>query len=286
MSKEISLKNKAVKFYDNIKLNLGIKKFFKYIAKLLLKIHYFLLALLYYYPKYKVENYVGRKISPKLKVLEGPFKKLAYPYFPLPEQHFSTILPKISGAYEKELFPVIKQINKQKYSVFINIGSDEGYYAVGLGKLNPQAKVYAIDINKKALSFSVEMAKNNDVKNYFSVESSSPFAIDRLIENKTCIICDCEGYEKTLLNPKKIGGLINSDILVEVHGKAIGDILQKRFSPTHNIKKITQTNKMIAKVPIKFLFLNYFHTIDEMRSEECFWFFLKSHSHNPKGSGA
>jgi hypothetical protein len=274
MLKKYSWKNKVVELYDGVKLNLGIKRFFKYVVGVLSKVYQICHHYFFHYPKYKIEKYVCKKISPDFKVLKGPFKDLLYPYFPRPTQHFSTVLPKISGVYEKELFPIIKQINMQKYKVFINIGSDEGYYAVGFGKLNRRAKVFAIDINQEALAFSVEMAKKNNVRNYFSVESSSPFALDKLIGDGTCIICDCEGYEKTLLNPKKISGLISTDILVEVHGQRIGKILQKRFNASHNIKKISQADKKVYEIPSKYPFFSYKHIADEMRSEECFWLFL------------
>src|SRR6516164_6432959 len=61
-------------------------------------------------------------------VLSGPFAGLRY----LDEPIWGPIEPKWLGTYEQELLPVIQQIIQTPYSTIIDIGSAEGYYAVGL----------------------------------------------------------------------------------------------------------------------------------------------------------
>src|SRR5690606_7720999 len=72
---------------------------------------------------------------------------------------------KLLGSYEKELHPFLAQIIEIPFSQIINIGSDDGYYAIGLALKMPQAQVTAFDINKKARELTQLNARLNQVGN-------------------------------------------------------------------------------------------------------------------------
>jgi hypothetical protein len=61
-------------------------------------------------------------------VLHGPFEGMIYPATSL---HDRNSVPKILGSYECELHDVIDSALRKKYYLAIDVGSAEGYYAVG-----------------------------------------------------------------------------------------------------------------------------------------------------------
>ena len=72
------------------------------------------------------------------------------------------------------------------------------------------------------------------------------------------IICDCEGYEQVLLDPKAVPGMANSMILVELHDMFVPGVtaqIVERFSATHDIEQIAQSKRSITEYPFKALYL-------------------------------
>lgn len=64
----------------------------------------------------------------ELAVLSGPFKGMRY----LDETVWGPIEPKWIGCYEEQLHEVIDDVIEANYLTIFDIGSAEGYYAVGL----------------------------------------------------------------------------------------------------------------------------------------------------------
>ena len=188
-------------------------------------------------------NFIEREIlslSSELRVMHGPFRGMRYPGI---KTLGSSISPKIIGCYERELHKTVKQICATDYAAIVDIGCDEGYYAVGLARRLPNAKIFAYDINKEAISFCEKMAVLNGVDERLCTGAfcdeitlkSIPFP------DKAIIISDCEGYEKYLFTDKLIFSLRKHDFLVEVHDFIdieISSVLLERFGKTHIIKRI------------------------------------------------
>lgn len=188
------------------------------------------------------------KISPDLKVLNGPFKGLVYPSHDISE---STLLPKIVGSYEAHLHTIINNIITVPYSDIINIGCAEGYYAVGLASKMPDTIIHCFDINERDISFCKEMAKFNKVKNltYNSICSHATLR-NFSIKGRGLILCDCEGCELELFSPDVITYLKNMDILVELHdviNPIISAEMVTRFQYTHHIQIINNINVDISR---------------------------------------
>src|SRR5262245_4204461 len=57
----------------------------------------------------------------------------------------STIVPRLLGSYEAELHDTIEKLAGRDYRRVVNIGCGEGYYAVGLARRLPSARVFALD---------------------------------------------------------------------------------------------------------------------------------------------
>ena len=173
-------------------------------------------------------------------VRHGPFSGLRYPAY---DAFGSLLCPKLIGSYEKELQPVIGPLFAETYTDIIDIGCAEGYYAVGLAKVFPDAQVWAFDPEPKAMESCREMADLNGVAGrvhigaYCQPETLMQFA------NKRClVVCDCEGYELSLFNGENIAALKNSDLIIETHdlnGTEIAGPLAARFSTTHMVEVIS-----------------------------------------------
>ena len=80
------------------------------------------------------------------KILSGPFKGMEF----LDEVSEGCYLPKLLGIYESEIHNYISLMVEKKPDIFINIGSAEGYYSVGLKRLLPDTEVFAFDLNPDA----------------------------------------------------------------------------------------------------------------------------------------
>ncbi|NMA44714.1 MAG: methyltransferase [Candidatus Diapherotrites archaeon] len=170
-------------------------------------------------------------------ILNGPFKKMKYINCAIG----STIFPKIIGSYESILTDWITEISDKKYSTFVDVGCAEGYYAVGVAKKNPKIKVIAFDIDKDARKLCKDLAKLNNCKNVVVKEKITHNFINKL-PKKTLILCDIEGGETSLLDPKKAPNLYNLDMIVELHdvfGKKILLTMLNRFSTTHKIEIVS-----------------------------------------------
>src|SRR6266851_9749367 len=102
----------------------------------------------------------------RLAVQSGPFEGMRY----LPELLTSkkairyALLPKILGCYESQLHDVLRQVSGRNYHKVVNIGCAEGYYAVGLSLLLPDACVFAFDIDQDARFLCQGMARLNAVQ--------------------------------------------------------------------------------------------------------------------------
>jgi 23S rRNA U2552 (ribose-2'-O)-methylase RlmE/FtsJ len=172
-------------------------------------------------------------------VKNGPLKGLIYPGF---ISYGSSIYPKIIGSYERELHPTLFEIIYSKFNNIIDIGSAEGYYAVGLAKKSPNSKIIAFDIKQEANKLCKKLATLNNVENRILIQQKcdSNWLLKYKFTVNDLIICDCEGYEKELFTKKNIENLRNTTLLIEVHDfvdLTISNFLQDLFRSTHNLKK-------------------------------------------------
>ena len=170
------------------------------------------------------------------QVLSGPFKGMDYPVRASEGSRAARLL----GSYESSLAPVIEEIVTKAYRVVIDVGSAEGYYAVGLARRLPQARVLARDANPKAQALCAALAAANGVADRVEIGGLMDHAdFDLCNEQKTLVVCDIEGAESELLDPELAPGLADADILVEAHDcmrPGLSHMLVERFRATHHIR--------------------------------------------------
>jgi hypothetical protein len=173
-------------------------------------------------------------------VLSGPFQGMDYSVSASEGSRAARLL----GVYEASLAPVIETIIARAYPVVIDVGSAEGYYAVGLARRMPSSRILARDANPKAQALCAELAALNGVQGRVEVGgilTHGDFDLCRI--QKTLVLCDIEGAEVDLLDPSVAPGLAHADILVECHDSlhpGLTDLIAARFAPTHSITRLNR----------------------------------------------
>lgn len=172
-----------------------------------------------------------------IEVFSGPFQGMRF----LERSAEGCHLPKLIGCYEQPLHADLMALLGSKYDFILNIGSAEGYYAVGLARVAPETTVVACDINPKALVACRELAQLNGCDNLNYHEEFTPGDFETYAASRVLVICDIEGAEESLLNPQHATSLSGMDIVVESHEcfvPGITELLQQRFAPTHTVSTI------------------------------------------------
>jgi len=169
-------------------------------------------------------------------VQAGPFMGMHYdPGFPTDQ----ALVPRLLGYYEAELHPIIHQAIAKGYDRIIDIGSSEGYYAVGFARRLPEAQVFAFDIDEEMQARCRQMTELNGVKDRVHIRGLCDHsALEEHVTERSLIISDCEGGEMNLLDPSQAPSLLKADLIVEVHDHIVPGISKEmiaRFQPTHDI---------------------------------------------------
>ena len=174
-----------------------------------------------------------------LRVEAGPFAGMRY----APASSGSELVPKLLGTYEEELHPAIEDVIAGGYDIVVNVGCAEGFYAVGLARRMPTARVLAYDIDDGARRLCSAMAELNGVSERVDLRSEfSPADLGAVPGgSRTVVIMDCEGCEDALMDPGRVPGLRSVTVVVELHdfiSPGIADRIRARFEPTHVVELV------------------------------------------------
>lgn len=181
-----------------------------------------------------------------IKVSGGLFAGLA---MRLPV-HAGNALPMMLGTYESELHPHLEAAIRRGYRHIVNIGCGDGYYLVGLARLQPLARCFGYDTNPAAQEGCRQTALLNGVAERVMVGGlfdGGGFA--QHPPDATLVICDIEGGEDALLDPAAFPALRRLDIIVELHemfSSGVTERLHQRFAATHTITTVTHQTKRAA----------------------------------------
>ena len=171
-------------------------------------------------------------------VLSGPFKGMDYAV----RASEGSRAARLIGAYEASLAPVIEEIVARGYDLVVDVGSAEGYYAVGLARRMPGARVLARDASPKAQTLCAALAALNGVDGRVEIGGLMDHAdFDICKTVRAVVICDIEGAEADLLDPVRAPGLLAADILVEAHDcitPGLTKLIAQRFIATHSVRVI------------------------------------------------
>src|SRR5690242_19965508 len=96
-----------------------------------------------------------------------PFKGMRYPESSLASRDGILIL---FGTYELEVHAIIEEIAQRKYEQIIDVGSAEGYYAVGLAR-RMKIPVVAFDCEPRERRYLRQLAALNNVGELITTRS-------------------------------------------------------------------------------------------------------------------
>ncbi len=184
------------------------------------------------------------------QVAHGPFAGLRYRGASVG----SVSAAKLVGSYEAELHPLFREIAGQGFERIVDVGCAEGFYAVGLARLLPQARVIAVDPLAAARAACRRLAEDNGVADRLELHGAADAgALRRWCRGRCLLLLDCEGAEEGLLRPKRVPGLAGCHILVELHDfvdPGLSDRVLPRFRDTHRCTLVAQQPREAADWPV------------------------------------
>jgi hypothetical protein len=166
----------------------------------------------------------------------------------LPRASEGCMLPKLLGCYEAELQPHLSRLAEAAPDLVLNIGCAEGWYAVGMALLLPDAEVAAFDLDPAARGLCREMAVLNNVSARVAIGDTfrtADFAAYR--DRRVLVLCDIEGAERDLLDPLAAPDLRGFDLIVEAHDarEPVAAMLAERFAATHHVVMLQGLHRTI-----------------------------------------
>jgi hypothetical protein len=205
------------------------------------------------------------------RVASGPFEGMALDYDALPVHS----APKLLGTYEKEIAGFVEDAIAKHPTCVLNVGASDGYYAVGLAKRLPEAKIFVAEADPKSVRATIHNAKCNGVSDrVVSVGIVHSGSLDKYLSPGGLVVMDCEGGEFGLLDPKCDPILNSTNIIVEVHGGAGSfESLANRFAATHHVKVAPSTNRIPSDLPIRIPKVDLLPAMDERRGSEV-WLYM------------
>src|SRR5580698_7614345 len=148
-------------------------------------------------------------------VQAGPFAGMKYTRSAVLSRHAT---PALLGVYERHLYPFLEAA-VQLCDLVVDIGSAEGYFAVGLARLGK--RVVAFDADPHEHRVFKEMAAVNAVSERVTIRSwcSPGTLLDLTKDRHALIISDIEGGELGLFTPEVVAATSHCHLIIEMHGK-------------------------------------------------------------------
>ncbi len=185
-----------------------------------------------------------------LEVKAGPFAGLRYPTDLV--GGVDALVAKILGAYERELHPAVLAMVASGPASVVNVGSAEGYYAVGFARALPSARVLAYDSAPEKQAACRRLAEENGVADRVEVGGECTAQTLAGLEPGACVVLDCEGCELDLTADEAMPGLRRATLLVELHDAvdlAVTGAVTRRLEATHEAQLITSEPRNIDDFP-------------------------------------
>lgn len=193
-------------------------------------------------PGYWGRRYIQKLLS-KSVIPAGIFEGMGY----VSQSICGSIIPKYLGIYEIELVPIFKQLFQIPFQSIIDVGSAEGYYAVGCALQFPLARIIAFEGTEEGRQLLDQVIQKNQVSDRIEVRGyCTPEALkaetDRCQKkDNQLLIMDVEGAEEELLKLHQASDLSQFYILIELHDwvdPLMGDRIMQKFASTHSVQVI------------------------------------------------
>lgn len=185
------------------------------------------------------------------EVSAGPFAGLRYPRGVL--SHITAAVPKLMGAYERELHQALERAIATMPETVVNAGVADGYYAVGLARRLADATVHGFDVESHWRRICSEVAVLNGVAERIRLgQRLDARALSELPLAGALVLIDCDGCEAELFDPHAREALREATVIVETHDHVVAgitDTLLSRFAATHSAQVIGAEPRWISEFP-------------------------------------
>lgn len=217
------------------------------------------------------------------RIVGGPFVGLRHPGRSVGSERW----PKQLGTYECELAPLLPRLDQAGFRTVINVGSAEGYYAVGLARRWPPARVIAFELDPTGRDLTAENARINGVADRIEIRAAAnPESLVAALrdDSRGLLLMDVEGAEDELLDGPVLPALRDYHVLVELHDirrERLGERLRARFAATHRIEEIVTRPRRFSDFTYPpnpllraYLLRQLIRISDELRGAPMRWFYL------------
>ena len=178
---------------------------------------------------------ISKYLNGDWTVRHGPFAGMKY----APITSGSVLSPKVIGSYESSIHHWIIDAINHNYRTIINVGSGEGYYAVGFSLKSTTSNVFAYDIDKRARENLVALAELNGTADRVHIRAlCTKEELQGEITKNTLIFCDIDGGEFDLFQPEVTAELLQADLIIEMHDyccPGVTETLVRRFLLSHRV---------------------------------------------------
>ncbi len=186
------------------------------------------------------------------RVYDGPFRGMVMPDF----GHASMQLHMLLGAFEIELRGAIERLTAVRFRTILNIGAAGGYYAVGLARRYPDARVLAFETLEDQRERIGVTAAANGVADRVQVQGTC--TIDGLRDAlavavpPVLVVADIEGNELSLFDVATVARLSHATVIIETHDRQVpgtSEELRRRFAATHDVEAYAPRHRTLNDLP-------------------------------------
>ena len=200
---------------------------------------------------------------------------------------------KILGVYEEHVLARIGEFYSASSAPFIDIGAADGYFAVGVAKSLPAAKVFAFEISDRGRSVLQNNAQLNECSSAIAVGDEATYeALANIISmhQSALVLIDIEGDEYQLLDSEMLSLLSSSTVIVELHPRKVADGWHLQQKLMQDAAKFFETEILVRETynPNMFEELSEFSDEDRLlafsegRKAVGLWLILTPKAHSAK----
>lgn len=187
-------------------------------------------------------------------VIAGPFAGMTFP-----SGWRGAVAPAyLLGLYEREIHGFLTGLSSVPLDRIVNVGAAEGYYAVGLARMWPQARVSAFEAGAEARERMRAVAARNGVADRIDAGgfcAAPEFAQALAAGTRPFVVMDIEGGEDELLRIDRFPALARAHVLVETHDHVVPGgcaRIEREFAATHHVQTIWSVRREAADLPRRF----------------------------------
>ena len=171
-------------------------------------------------------------------VSRGPFMGMVYP------GARDEMVARLLGRYEGEIGPWIEEAISREPVRFIDLGTNDGYYAVGVKLASPTTDVYGFELSKAARRQCRELAEINGVDLHLEARATAR-SVGRRIVSGALLLSDIEGAEASVFTPKVVDALAECEVIIELHDgfrQGVTELICSRFERSHTVELVDSTS--------------------------------------------